>query len=84
LLYGSISSRYLKIIRPLCANQVTCSAIGGNNLKEGIFALLALFALISITAAESGNDSIIYREENNLTFIMSQTVQGTGFFTAYK
>ena len=84
LLYASISSRYLKIIRPLRANRGSYSAIGGIDLKEGIFALLALFALISIAAAECGNDCIIYREENNLTFIISQTVQGTGFFTTYK
>ena len=84
LLYAFISCRYLKIIRPLRANRGSYNAIGGIDLKEGIFALLALFALISITAAEYGDDGLIYREENNLTFNMEQKVSGTGFFAAYK
>jgi hypothetical protein len=45
--------------------------------------LLALLALISIAAAEY-EDGLIYREENNLTFEISQKVQGTGFFATFK
>jgi hypothetical protein len=58
--------------------------LGGIDLREGIFALLVLFVLISIAAAEHEDDGLIYREENNLTFEISQTVQGMGFFATYK
>jgi hypothetical protein len=54
-------------------------------LNGFIAVALALFVSIGFAFAEYSEDAnLIFREENNLTFIISQTVQGTGFFTTYK
>ncbi len=51
-------------------------------MREGILALLALFALISMAVAE--DDYQIFREDDNLTFSIDQKVSGSGFFSTYR
>ncbi len=51
-------------------------------MREGILALLALFALISMAVAE--DDYQISREDDNLTFSIDQNVSGSGFFSTYR
>jgi hypothetical protein len=53
-------------------------------LREGILALLALFALISMAVAEHEDGGLISRKENNMTFSIDQKVSGAGFFSTYR
>ncbi|MFB3765247.1 MAG: hypothetical protein ACE14P_08360 [Methanotrichaceae archaeon] len=62
---------------------------GGKDLRKAIFALLALYAITCMAAAEGADDNSTYNnptsmEEGNLIFNLDQRVSGTGFFATYK
>lgn len=59
--------------------------MGGIDLRHAIFALIAIFVILSVmTAGCEEANNITYKKEKSMSLNYDQKVSGTGFFSSYK